>query len=120
MRPHPKPWQSPYGTKPDLRYVPERADRKFHRDLGLPNLVVPESQWQESRTFPIDGTTVVIQEKFSYEDLVAMLAEQKLRRVNSGWHKAGYAIRFRTKDHASAFRLLWPGKTTVLSQIAAR
>lgn len=44
-------------------------------------------------------------------DLKAFLREHRLRRINSGFRAEGYAIRFKDRTTACAFRLIWPEKT---------
>jgi hypothetical protein len=53
------------------------------------------------------------------DDLKDFLRLHRIRRINSGLCKAGYAVRFPDKTMATAFRLLWQGRTTVPEPPAA-
>lgn len=43
----------------------------------------------------------------------AFLKQNRLNVLNSGWHKDGFVLNFRTAAHAAKFRLCYTGDTAV-------
>lgn len=50
-----------------------------------------------------------------YDALLRFLDQHGLSQANSGWHRLGYAINFRTVFDAFKFRLAYRGKTLVVN-----
>lgn len=52
--------------------------------------------------YPENGTEIIV---------VNIIRNNKLNMINYGWNKHGFAINFRTPEHAALFRLFYTGET---------
>jgi hypothetical protein len=116
MTARPKPWQSSYEDA-GFRRSAERREYGFGSLCPSPPLL--RALEDDFQGHPVDEKTVILPDFGDwdeYPELVAFLKLHRLPRLNSGTHKKGYAITFRTAEAACAFRLLWPGQTVLASK----